>query len=56
MAGPPAAGDGRALADRLLAAHRRTVAPGDPADLIAVTEEVLDQAGGRLTEGYRVGG
>ncbi|GIE93109.1 nucleotidyltransferase domain-containing protein [Paractinoplanes rishiriensis] len=41
-----------AVADRLLAAHRRAVAEGDPGDLTAAADEVLARVGGRLTAGY----
>jgi hypothetical protein len=43
------------LAERLLAAHRRAVGQGDVADLLTVGEAVLARAGGRLTEGFRIG-
>lgn len=42
------------LTSALMAAHRHTVATGDPAELIAVCESILDEVGGRLTEGFHV--
>lgn len=44
------------LAERLVEAHRRAVAEGEPDDLVAASEAVLDAVGGRLTEGFRLGG
>ncbi|MEO8330271.1 MAG: nucleotidyltransferase domain-containing protein, partial [Candidatus Nanopelagicales bacterium] len=41
------------LSNRLSTAHRRCIANGEPAELIAFAEEVLQPAGGRLMEGYR---
>ena len=40
------------LCEQLLAAHREAVATGHVESLISVCEGVLDEVGGRLTEGY----
>jgi hypothetical protein len=43
------------MATRLMAAHRCAISTGQTSGLIAVSEEILDAVGGRLTEGYRAG-
>jgi predicted nucleotidyltransferase len=40
------------LAATLMSAHREAVATGHVANLVDVCESVLDEAGGRLTEGF----
>jgi len=40
------------LAARLMSAHREAVATGHVSNLVDVCEAVLDEAGGRLTEGF----
>lgn len=44
------------LADQLLAGHRSAVATGEVSRLIRVCDTVLDEVGGRLTEGFSVRG
>lgn len=44
------------LADQLVAAHREVVAGGAREPLRDVALDVLGRVGGRLTEGYRMGG
>jgi hypothetical protein len=43
------------MASRLMAAHRAAIITGEIAGLLAVSEDILDAVGGRLTEGYRAG-
>lgn len=40
------------LAERLMGAHREVVATGHVANLVAVCDAVLNEVGGRLTEGF----
>ena len=46
--------DDRDLADRLYAGHRAAVATGDPTDLVAACDAVLEPLGGRLADGFVV--
>ena len=43
------------VARDLMAAHRVAVGTGDTASLEGAAEAILDEVGGRLTEGYRAG-
>jgi hypothetical protein len=43
------------MATRLMAAHRCVITTGETSGLIAVSEDILDAVGGRLSEGHRAG-